>query len=429
MRPVVIFLLPALALAASLAATGGPGAAPRSDALRGGPMPDSVLAWIGSRREVSLTAFREAWRLVAPPSRPDSLTPQGARRFLELLIDREALAEWALREPPEWTAEDSAGMQGLRDQLTLRATLDSTLATTRARLGAAGDTTRDPQAVGVAARESLLARLDPRWDEEGLERLAAAFGDLPRPTADSSVGAQLRMAAALPRCSPADSARVLVTTTAGPYRTGELLAWWARLDPLVRPRIATGAQVRDLAANALFERALRSAATREGLERRPDIAAALARQRELIAVRHLVAREVVGRIALDSATVRRHYDRHTADFGLPLRVRVMRLVLDDRRGATEMALQLRSEASAESLLARAARRRVRYDEELTAARDSALCARALRAGTRRRAGARRDSVGMAGGAGARGAAGAPADPSRRRAHRWRTTGTRARASA
>ena len=380
----------AAVLAAALAVGAGPAGAPSAwaaplratpaDAHRGGPMPDSVLAWIGSRREVSLAAFREAWRQVAPPLRPDSLTPEAARRFLDLLCGREALADLALADPPDWSAADSARVQGLRDQLTLRAALDSALAATRERMAAVGDPAADPQTVGLAARDSLVARLAPRWDADALERVAAAFRALPRPTADSGVAAQIRMMGRLPALAAGDSARVLAETSAGPYRAADLMGWWARLDPLGRPRIGEADQVRDLVANALFERALRDDARRRGLERRGDVAAALERLREAIAVEHRLAREVYGRIAGDEATLRRHHQRHGADFALPLRARVLRLVLEDRASATRMALSLRDEAAAESLLARAARRGVRYDAELTAAGDSALFARARAAG-------------------------------------------------
>ncbi|MGH3056213.1 MAG: hypothetical protein ACRDL7_14660, partial [Gaiellaceae bacterium] len=96
-----------------------------SSASHGGPLPDSLLARVGTRRDVSLAGFRRAWSAVAPPQRPDSLTPDGARKFLDLLIDKEVLGEAALKTSSAWTARESAEVAGLEDRLTLGAVLDS----------------------------------------------------------------------------------------------------------------------------------------------------------------------------------------------------------------------------------------------------------------------------------------------------------------
>jgi hypothetical protein len=349
-------------------------------ARRGGSMPDSVLARIGARREVTLAAFQEAWRQVAPPARPDSVTPEGARRFLELLAGKEALGEIALREAPAWLPEDSARYRATIDQLTLRAALDSALAATRAALAAAGDTTADERALGVAARDSAVARMRPEWDEAALARMLDAFRALPRPSRDSGVMANLRMLGSLPRVDAADSARVLARGADGPFRVSDLLGAWSRLNPLERPRVETVEQVRELVENGLLERTLRREAAARDLERRPGIAAALAREREFLFVQRVVAREVYARIALDSLALRRWYQEHAAKWDLPVRVRVLRLVLGARDGATELALRLRDAAEGESLAVRARRRGTEYEQDLVAARDSALFARALAAG-------------------------------------------------
>jgi len=68
-------------------------------------LPDSVLAVIGSGRpgepgrEIGRARFARAWSQLAPPARPDSLTPAGARRFLDLPPDKEALGLMAARAP------------------------------------------------------------------------------------------------------------------------------------------------------------------------------------------------------------------------------------------------------------------------------------------------------------------------------------------
>ena len=71
-------------------------------------MPDTVLAKVANGRWVTLSGFRTAWRQVPPPERPDTLTPENARRFLDLLINKEALGEVALLETWKWSTRDSA---------------------------------------------------------------------------------------------------------------------------------------------------------------------------------------------------------------------------------------------------------------------------------------------------------------------------------
>jgi hypothetical protein len=245
---------------------------------------------------------------------------------------------------------------------------------------AAGDSTTSPQVLGTVARDSAVARMRPGWDDRALAIALEAFRALPRPARDSGLMTNIRRLGTPPRVAPEDSARVLAVTAEGPFRIADLFASWGRLDPLARPRVDSLEQVLDLTRNGLFERRLRADARARGLETRADIAAALARQREFIAVQHLVATEVYGRVARDDATLRRWYDGRPLAWALPLRVRVLRLVLDSRDGATELALRLRAPADADSLAARALRRGARVEEDLTAARDSALFARALAAG-------------------------------------------------
>ena len=346
----------------------------------GGPLPDSLLARVGNRRHVSITTFRRSWYQVVPPQRPDSLTPESARRFLDLLIGKEALGEVALRTRWVWTAHESAEYLGLADRLVMSAALDSALQATFAAQAARGDTVTDLERLGTITRDSSVARMHVAFDTTLTRRLAAVWAAIPRPSRDSSLMAQLRVLGTLPRVSPADTGRVLARSADGEIRVSELMASWARLDPLQRPRVALPSQIEDLARNALFERMLRREAERRGLRRRPEIAGALDREREYIAVSHLVAREVYEGLEPDSISLRRYYDAHRADYGLPMRVRLLELDLPGREAATRMALELRESARAETLIARGRRRGVDYVVELARESDSVRFARALRAG-------------------------------------------------
>ena len=368
----------------------GPHAAPSTPGHRqegaAPSIPDTVLAVIGAARPgepgrtVGRSRFARAWTQLQPPTRPDSLTPAGARRFLELLLDKEALGLAAARERWAWTEHERTAFGALRDRLVVEAMLDSALTATRRALGARGDSL-DRQSLGLAARDSALARLAPVFDDSLVVRLARAFAALKRPTADSSLMAQIRVLGASPELDPSDTGRVLARTTAGEYRVGDLLSAWRRLNPLYRPRIETAAQLRDLVANGIFERLLRRAGEAGGIERRADIAAALANQREFNDVSHLVAREVYARIATDSLTLLRFYHATERDWEVPLRVRLLRVQLPDRTAADAMALRLASPAAADSLAASARRAGVEYVVEVSAGSDSALFHDALSAGT------------------------------------------------
>jgi hypothetical protein len=285
-----------------------------------------------------------------------------------------------MREPWKWSAEDSAGYLALRDHLVLKALLDSTLDVERRRLTAAGDTVPGDGPLGVMARERLVASLGLRFDAALLERLARAFAALPRPSRDSSISSQLRVLGAVPVVEDSLLPRPIATGGDVRFTVADLLDTWRHVNPFARPRIQTAEQVKDLAGNGIFERVLRQDGERRRMVEQPDIAAELARKREYIAVTHLVAREVYAKIATDSVTLERHYRAHLDDWALPLRARVIRLVLADRAAATQMRLRLGSEAEAESLAARGERAGAMYRALVSAASDSALFAQAVAAG-------------------------------------------------
>ena len=377
----LLLLMPALLLPAPTSAR----AKPVSPGTRTG-LADSVLAVIASgrpgepAREIGRARFVRAWSQLAPPARPDSLTPDGARRFLDLLLDKEALGLMVARERWTWTVRESAAFETLRDRLVVEVMLDSALTATRLALGASGDSL-DRQALGLVARDRAMELLDPVFDDSLLARLALGFAALKRPTSDSSLFAQLRMMGASPEVGPADTSRVVARSSAGDFRASDLLASWRRLNPIYRPRVSSAAEVRELVMNGLFEQLLRREGAARGLEQRPDLAERLANQRELNDVSRLVEREVYARLAMDSLTLSRFYRDTEGYWMLPTRVRLVRVVLQNRAEATAMALRLANAAQAESLAAGARRAGVEWSVDVSAAEDSVLFAHALSAGS------------------------------------------------
>jgi len=185
---------------------------------------------------------------------------------------------------------------------------------------------------------------------------------------------------ASPDVAPADTARVVARSALGDFLASDLLTSWRRLNPIYRPSVRSADEVRELVMNGLFERLLRREGAGRGLEQRPDVSARLANQRELNDVSRLVEREVYARIATDSLTLSRFHRETERNWALPTRVRLVRVVLQDRPAATAMALRLADAAQAESLAAGARRAGAEWTVDLGAADDSAGFARALRAG-------------------------------------------------
>ena len=360
---------------------GGPSLPARP--ARTGELPDTVLAVVGSDRTITRSNFLRAWREQHEQSPTDSLTLPTTRKFLELLIDRELLAQAASRESWAWSPAEAAGLDALADRLALAAALDSALAEARASLLAADPARGEPEAqdVGMAARDSAVSRLALRLDDALLERLTAAWVALPQLPPDSSLASHMRALSAMPSVAAEDTARLLAWSAAGEYRVSELLAAWRRLSPVYRPRIEVSAQLVDMVKNGLFERLLREQAARRHLAERPDIAAAVAHQRESMAVAHYLRREVSDRISPDVRTLQRYYGEHSADWALPTRVRAIRLSFDTRAEAERTALLLRSPAEAESLASRARRAGIEYRVEASARTDSTLFSAAESAGT------------------------------------------------
>ena len=347
---------------------------------RPGSLPDSVVARVAGRRDVTISQFRRA--LPAPSGdAAQELTPAEVSGFLEVLVDRELLGEAAAAERWEWTAADSAQIEALADRLAVSAALDSALSDTRMRLavtsGAAGPTVEE---MGILTRDSTLARVGVQVDGALLARLAPAWSRLPRPTADSSLSSQLRMISALPEVAAADTDLVVARSPAGEYRVADLLAAWRHLHPAYRPRVEDAGQLEDLVRNGVFEQMLRQSAKRRGLHRRPEIVAEVARLRESLAVERLVRRDAVATGPAPPGLLEKWYREHDEPWRLPTRLHAIRLVVETREEAARTALLLRDAATAKNLAANARRAGAEFEVDLTAATDSALFAVGMRAG-------------------------------------------------
>jgi hypothetical protein len=218
------------------------------------------------------------------------------------------------------------------------------------------------------------------YRDDVLQRLATAWADIPKPPSDSGVFAALRAMGRDPQIAEPDLHRVVAVARGREVHVSRLMEYWKRLNPLARPRIESPMQVRELIANTIYEDLLRRRAAEQGYERHPHIEAQLARERELIAVTHLVDREVYRKIPLDSLSLTRYYMENERAWDLPPRVRLLRLVLPDRAQAETMLERLRDAAQVETLVAQAQRAGVSYHAEYSASTDSALFVRGMTLG-------------------------------------------------
>lgn len=369
-----------LGFAGSPPATAAPPAGPRPTAAAPArrTLPDSVLLRIDGREDVTRRRFERAVRLLG--GRPDSLTPADRDRFLDMVVEQRLLAARALRDPRPWAREDSLAFAGERDHILLRAALADRFEAIERRRRALGQPDLDENAMGLAARESLMIELRPQWDSERLRSVGSYFAELPQPTSTMSPREQMAIAAMVPKVPASDTAKVLVRTTLGPFTVAELLADWRRLSSIYRPHVQDDEGVKALVQNSLFERVVRKEAEAPALARRPVVASVIADRVEYHSVSTLLQRELLASIPTDSATLEKHFRAHRAEFDRMPRASLVILTLADERAADSLARLFAVPGEAESLAFRAQRSGVRYTLMVSEASDSALFRDVLRTG-------------------------------------------------
>ena len=337
------------------------------------PLPDSVLMRIDDREDVTARRFRRAVGLLGGD--PDSLTPADRERFLDLVLEQRVLAAHAVKAGLPWTAADSARYRSERDNTLLRAALSDRLTAVENKRRAAGQPDLDEQALGAAARESLIVELKPTYDEDMLRRVGSAFAELPERNAKMSAAEQVKLMGRMPQVAAADTVRVLARSPLGEYRVSDLLQDYRRLTSIYRPRITDADGVREMVENALFERTLRNAAAQPALPKRPEVAAVLADRVEFHSVNSYLQQAIMEKIPSDSLTLQRYYKAHKSDFDMPARTILVTVMLGDSVAADSLARLFTVAGNAESLAFQAQRAGTNYTQVVTVASDSALYAR------------------------------------------------------
>lgn len=373
----VLALLPILGFAAAPAPK-GPRAPMARVPIRTPAMADTVFATVYGGKDVTWTGFQKGCRKLGVS--PQSLTPDERRQVLDVLIDQSILTARATRDARDWTARDSAEYLALRDKLLLSTALATALYEQASPYFERGDTVPDSRTLGMMARDSAMVRLHPRYDDVALRHLAAAFSALPRVGVDLNAAQKMAAMAMLPVVAAADSARTLVWCDADTMTVTEALRHYSRLNPTYRPRIDDEDGVKDLVGNIVFNNQLRLQAEAAGLDRKPSNAAQLSEKAEFLDMQRFVAKQVYAKIALDSATLRRHYAKHPTWFRSNATADLVRMVFDTRDEAAIWGQQLLIPGRAESLATQSARARVPYAAKLAEDADSALFKRVRKAG-------------------------------------------------
>jgi hypothetical protein len=230
-------------------------------------------------------------------------------------------------------------------------------------------------------RDSAMARLPPVYDEDMLSTLAAKFAAMPRPAMDLPLMQRIEQTVALPAVSREDSARALVTSSAGSVTTGQLLSDLGRIPPTRRPQVQGVAQIRDLCAGNLYQNLLRRAVAEQGLVRKPRIVSQLAERADDIDVRRFVATQVYDRIPTDSTTLRRQFKAAPAGrYRAHAYASVMQVVVDTRAQADSVARELTVPGRAETLETKSRAAGISYRTLVDERSDSTLFARLRRGG-------------------------------------------------
>ncbi|HEV8481185.1 MAG TPA: peptidyl-prolyl cis-trans isomerase [Candidatus Eisenbacteria bacterium] len=261
------------------------------------PLPDTVLAQVGSR-QVTRSEFLRQWeRLGATEAPADRPLRERHRVFLNQLIDKELLTQAAATETYAPTPEEEAKLGLLQLNLMRQAyyrreVLDSlppeggAPAETHAHAAHGADMDRAAQVQAAELRliERLTAPLAPQWGETVAAFLARAFQKLPRPKEEGPGWMRWNYTAWMPPVALADTGRVLGRSTLGPFTIGRFLWHWAQVPPEQRDRPDTASAVIDWARNFLAQGIMDNEARRLGLARDPEVAAEVAKQRQIMAL-------------------------------------------------------------------------------------------------------------------------------------------------
>jgi hypothetical protein len=271
---------------------------------------------------VTRAEFLRQWENLGPARRPPAAQAEaGKRAFLDELIHKEALTLATESAHLPVTAADSTRLANLHTGLVRqvyfqRMVLDS-LSAPAPIGGQAGS--REAQ---VAAREAelidrLVAPLAPRFDDSTAALLVRAFSKLPPEREEGTGWLRLQMTAWLPPVLPADTGRVLATTSQGDFTVGRFLRFWERLPLAQRDRPDTLEAIRSWAKSFLAQRLIDAEAERLGYHRLPQIESRLRAERQILAVESYYRHVVLARVDTSDARLESEWKKDPDRFRGP----------------------------------------------------------------------------------------------------------------
>ena len=297
-------------------------ASSRRISRRAGRCPESVLAVIDQARASSRWRISGVgWKQVPRPRGPIPLPRGVARRFLDLLIDKELLAARAGQETWEWSAVESAEVAGLRDRTMMRVCPRLHPGRRREPEGAARRAAALGGGAGGGGPREHRGDLAHDAATSCCSRASPGLGRRSQASPDSSIWSRLKIDG--PRCRrscPPDSGRVVGWSSVGPGAGRRSCCdAWAKLNPIFRPRIESPEQCvtwsrTRCSSGCCAARRWRATTTSHRHGAAGDAAPGGV-------PRHAVLRDPRGRSSHDPdwtmPTLRRYYDKNPAAWGDP----------------------------------------------------------------------------------------------------------------
>ena len=377
-RPGTRLASPLRLLAAVAAALIGlhPGPAGAATAL-----PDSVVVRL-PHRDLTVRGVEDAWGRLDPRYRPEGTGTARVRTFVDQLVEKEAMARAALSEPFTMAAAESARYvaerTGLERNVLYRVLVADSVRVTEAdrdsaRRAAAALPDSLPAAAAANSPEAIerdafrraeqrrtmevdaaiRRSLEPAWDDSVAALLArgyAAIGDTSLPDLSNPFAAATKDRR--PKLAPADTVRVLVTSTVGPISAAEFVRRFALLNPLQSPLPTTPGTVKARGEQFLGQMWFDAEVKRRRIAEDPEIVATMADKRESIALDHWYARHVRAAIDTSEAAMRAHYAKDPQRYAVGAHALIHHWVVEHRATADSLVAVLAAGTPWDSLCAR-----------------------------------------------------------------------------
>lgn len=160
--------------------------------------------------------------------------------------------------------------------------------------------------------ETIRQRAQGRYDTTNVLWLAARFAEANRGA--GSATAAINLISRAPKIAPADTSRVLATTSNGRFTIADLMTEFRELPSFLRRKITGSGAMWDVVRRMVLEPFVVDAARAEGLEHDPRITAQVAHRREGLQVERMYQDSVMTRVRISESERRKYYAEHQREF-------------------------------------------------------------------------------------------------------------------